>query len=178
MNITYNNSFPTEKGTDLGFRDNRGRPITSPITVDPATRSSGIAYFVSRSTVDPMTVDPRITRTSITIEFWLALPLPYLKPSSLLNLSLIMPVAIFSSTSTAPLPPLPKLLQPFPYVKLIWMPFSLMILVSLAPKPALTLFLIMVLTVILCSPQLKPEPFFSALSFLSLFPPLPFCRHV
>ena len=74
MNITYNNSFPTEKGTDLGFRDNRGRPITSPITVDPATRSPGIAYFVFRSTVDPTTIDPHITRASITIEFWLTLP--------------------------------------------------------------------------------------------------------
>ena len=60
--------------TDLGFRDNRGHPITSLITVDPATRPPGIAYFRFRSTVDPATVDPCITRASITIEFWLALP--------------------------------------------------------------------------------------------------------
>ena len=29
--------FTTTNLTDLGFRDNRGHPITSPITVDPAT---------------------------------------------------------------------------------------------------------------------------------------------
>jgi hypothetical protein len=66
--------FTTTNLTDLGFRDNRGRPITSLITVDPTTRPAGIAYFVFRSTVDPATVDPRITRASIAIEFWLALP--------------------------------------------------------------------------------------------------------
>jgi len=60
---------------DLGFRDHRGYPITSLITVDPNTHRTGIAfYFVFWSTVDPATIDPRITKTSITIEFWLVLP--------------------------------------------------------------------------------------------------------
>ena len=59
---------------DLGFRDHQGRPITTPITVDPTNRPTGIAYFAFRSTVDPSTIDTRITKPSITIEFWLALP--------------------------------------------------------------------------------------------------------
>ena len=66
--------FTTTNLTYLGFRNNRGCPIISLITVDPATRPPGIAYFVFRSTVDPATIDPRITRASITIEFWVALP--------------------------------------------------------------------------------------------------------
>jgi hypothetical protein len=48
--------------------------LQTPITVDPTTRPTGIAYFVFRSTVDPSTIDTRITKSSITIEFWLALP--------------------------------------------------------------------------------------------------------
>jgi hypothetical protein len=59
---------------DLGFRDHQDRPITTPITVDPTTSTTGIAYFVFRSTIDPSTIDTRITKPSITIEFWLALP--------------------------------------------------------------------------------------------------------
>ena len=59
---------------DLSFRDHQGRPITTPITVDPTTRTTGIVYFVFRSTVDPSTIHTRITKSSITIEFWLALP--------------------------------------------------------------------------------------------------------
>jgi hypothetical protein len=59
---------------DLGFRDHQGRLITTPITVDPTNRPTGIAYFAFRSTVDPSTNDTRITKSSITIEFWLALP--------------------------------------------------------------------------------------------------------
>ena len=59
---------------NLGFHDHQGRPITTPITVDPTTRPTGIAYFVFRSTVDPSTIDTRIMKSSITIEFWLALP--------------------------------------------------------------------------------------------------------
>jgi hypothetical protein len=43
--------FTTTNLTDLGFRNNRGCPITSLITVDPATQPPGIAYFVFRSTV-------------------------------------------------------------------------------------------------------------------------------
>ena len=73
--------FTTTNLTDLGFRDNHGRPITSLIAVDPATRPPGIAYFVLRSTVDPTTIDLRITRASITIEFWLALPQTILAPA-------------------------------------------------------------------------------------------------
>jgi hypothetical protein len=60
--------------TDLGFRDHQGRPITTPITVDPTTCPTGITYFAFRSTVDPSTIDTRIMKSSITIEFWLALP--------------------------------------------------------------------------------------------------------
>ena len=66
--------FTTTYLTNLGFCDNHGRRITSLITLDPATHIPGISYFVFRFTVDPMTVDSRITRASITIEFWLALP--------------------------------------------------------------------------------------------------------
>ena len=68
--------FTTTNLTHLAFCDNRGGPITSPITVDPATHIPGISYFVFRSTVDPTTADSRITRraSSITIGFWLALP--------------------------------------------------------------------------------------------------------
>jgi hypothetical protein len=65
--------------TDLGFRDHQGRPITTPITVDPTTRPTGVTYFTFRCTVDPSTIDTRIRKSSITIEFWLAL----LRPSSL-----------------------------------------------------------------------------------------------
>jgi hypothetical protein len=59
---------------DLGFRDHQGRPITTPITVDPTNHLTGIAYFAFHATVDPSTIDTRITKSSITIEFWLALP--------------------------------------------------------------------------------------------------------
>ena len=48
--------------------------LHTPITVDPTTRPTGIAYFVFQSTVDPSTIDTSITKSSITIEFWLALP--------------------------------------------------------------------------------------------------------
>ena len=101
--------------TDLGFCDNCGRPITSLITVDPATRIPGISYFVFRSTIDPTTVHSRIMRASITIEFWLALPQPILAT----ELATDHALAIFSSDLTAPLPLFPKLLQPLPCVKLI-----------------------------------------------------------
>ena len=60
--------------TDLGFRDHQGRPLTTTITVDPTTRPTGIAYFAFRSTVNPSTIDTRITKSNITIKFWLALP--------------------------------------------------------------------------------------------------------
>ena len=60
---------------DLGFHDHRSCPITSPITVDPTTRSTDSAYFMFWSLhCDPATIDPWITKASITIEFWLALP--------------------------------------------------------------------------------------------------------
>ena len=60
--------------TDLGFRDHQGRPLTTPITVNPTNRPTGITYFAFRATVDPSTIDSRITKSRITIEFWLALP--------------------------------------------------------------------------------------------------------
>jgi hypothetical protein len=37
--------FTITELVDLGFRDHQGRPITTPITVDPTTRPTGIAYF-------------------------------------------------------------------------------------------------------------------------------------
>ena len=153
--------FTTTNLTNLGFRDNRGCPITSLITVDPATRSPGIAYFVFHSTIDPATVDPA-SRELVSL---LSFGLPYLKPSSLRSLPLIMPFAIFSRISTAPLPPFPQLLQPFSSVKPIWTLFQPMSLLSLVPKPAVTLFLRMLSTVIICSPL-------SSL-FSSANPPLP-----
>ena len=78
-----------------------------------------------------------------------------------------MPVAIFSRVSTAPLPPFPKLLQPFSSVKPIWTLFQLMSLLSLVPKPAVTLFLSTLSTVIVCSPLSSSKIFSSAT------PPLP-----
>jgi hypothetical protein len=69
--------FTTTNFTDLGLCDNHGRPpITSLITVDPATRPPGIAYFVcslhcrSRKPSTPASRE----LVSVTIEFWLALP--------------------------------------------------------------------------------------------------------
>jgi hypothetical protein len=100
--------FTTTNLTDLGFRNNRGRPITSLITVDPASQE-----LVSL----------------------LSFGLSYLKPPSLLCLPLIMPVAmpvaIFNRILTAPLPPFPKLLQPVSSIKPIWTLFQPMTLLSL-----------------------------------------------
>jgi hypothetical protein len=68
--------FSIEHLVALGFRDHLGDPITSASTItnDPTTRPTGITYFAFRSTVDPATIDHRLSLPSHSFEFWLALP--------------------------------------------------------------------------------------------------------
>jgi hypothetical protein len=65
----------------LGFRDHLGAPISISITPDASTRPSGISYFAFRSSVNPSTIDRRLSAPSFSFEFWLALPQTTLTPS-------------------------------------------------------------------------------------------------
>jgi hypothetical protein len=67
--------------TDLGFRDHQGRPLTTPITVDPTNHPTGITYFAFRATVDPSTIEP--TAASRNPASPLNSGLPFLRPSSM-----------------------------------------------------------------------------------------------
>lgn len=58
----------------LGFRDHHGHPISKAITTDASARPDGVSYFAFRSTVDPSTLDNRLSLPSISLDFWLALP--------------------------------------------------------------------------------------------------------
>jgi hypothetical protein len=163
--------FTTTNLTDLGFRDNHAAlsHLRLQLTLPLAFLVSLILCFAPPSIPQPL------TPASQELVSLLSFGLPYLKPSSLLSLPLITPVAIFSSDSTAPLTPFPKLLLPLPYIKLIWALFQPMSLLSLVP--AMTLFLSILPTVILCPPRSRFKSFSSATqSFLPL--PLPFCCRI
>ena len=142
--------------------------------MSPLLRHSYMAQNHSYSRDHP-SILPAVNSMSVSL---LSFGLPYLKPSWLLRLPLIMPVAIFNRVSTAPLPPFPKLLQPFSSVKLIWTLLQPMTLLSLVPKPAMTLFLSTLSTVIICSPLSSSKIFSSATPPLPQPLPLPCFRRV
>jgi hypothetical protein len=67
----------------LGFRDNLGAHVYKAITTDLTQRPAGLSYFAFRSTVNPTSIDPRLTSMpSFSFEFWLSLPQTILTPSN------------------------------------------------------------------------------------------------
>ena len=65
----------------LGFRDHLGVPVTNAITNDLTNRPPGISFFAFRSTVDPASIDSRLSLPPHSFEFWLALPQTLFRPS-------------------------------------------------------------------------------------------------
>jgi hypothetical protein len=57
----------------FGFRNNLGVPVSKAITTDLTQRPSSLSYFAFPSTVNPTSIDPRLTSlSSFSFEFWLS----------------------------------------------------------------------------------------------------------
>jgi hypothetical protein len=66
--------FSVDNLDALGFRDHDGAPVSQAISADLSQRPTGITYFAFRSTLDPSTIDSRLSIPSYSFEFWLRLP--------------------------------------------------------------------------------------------------------
>jgi hypothetical protein len=98
--------------TGLGFCDADGKLVPK-VTLNPASRLSGIVYFTFRSVVDPKVTDPSLTLAVMTIEFVLPFcnPLSPLQVKTIYSINLtVLPchllLSLLSHTLTHSPPPL------------------------------------------------------------------------